>query len=158
MNHYILLLLVSLFGLLSCSESPDTASTEKQAAMSKQKATLVSRWYSQRQVREGGPLFQKYCAECHKPDASGTTNWRQPDITGKYPPPPLNGSAHTWHHHLDGLRRTVRMGGIPLGGSMPAFGDKLNNREIDAVLAWVQSHWPDETYAAWHKINAQGSR
>ncbi len=44
------------------------------------------------------------------------------------------------------LRRTVMIGGIPLGGSMPGFGGQLNAQQIDDVLAWVQSHWPERIY------------
>ena len=76
----------------------------------------------------------------------------------KYPPPPLNGTAHTWHHPLNVLRRTVRKGGVSLGGSMPGFVDKLSNREIDTILAWIQSHWSDRIYRIWDKRNRQASK
>lgn len=49
------------------------------------------------------------------------------------------------------MRTVVRRGGAPVGGSMPAFGDKLAPQEIDAILAWVQSHWSDRIYAIWHE-------
>jgi len=138
--------------LAGCSESADTHSAAGGPVNS------ATRWYTQQQVSNGGVTFQKYCASCHQTDASGTGNWRQKDAEGKYPPPPLNGTAHTWHHHMDGLRRTIRMGGVPLGGSMPGFGDKLTNQEIDEVLAWVQSHWSDRIYAAWLERDKQASR
>ena len=38
-----------------------------------------------------------------------------------------------------------------VGGNMPVFGDKLSPQEIDANLAWVQSHWSDRIYALWHE-------
>ena len=116
-------------------------------------AQTVARWYSWEQVERGHGLFQNYCAECHKPDASGDPNWKQLDAEGKLPPPPLNGTAHAWHHPLPLLRRIVRNGGVPMGGSMPPFKDKLKPDEIDAILAWVQSHWSDEIYATWSQIN-----
>jgi len=34
---------------------------------------------------------------------------------------------------------------------MPAFADKLSAQEVDAILAWVQSHWSDKIYAIWHE-------
>ncbi len=113
------------------------------------------RWYTLAQVQRGDDLFQSHCAECHQPDASGTPDWRTPLANGKYPPPPLNGTAHTWHHPLSVLRRTVRIGGVPLGGTMPGFADKLTAGQIDDILAWVQTHWPDETYRIWHERNTQ---
>ena len=67
-------------------------------------------------------------------------------------------SAHTWHHHMGALRRTIRVGGVIFGGTMPGFEDKLNNQEIDEVLAWVQSHWSDKVYAAWQQKNIQASK
>jgi len=33
----------------------------------------------------------------------------------------------------------------------PAFSDKLDPPEIDAILAWVQSHWSDKIYGIWHE-------
>lgn len=114
---------------------------------------VEGRWYTQSQVDNGYQVYQANCAVCHKPDASGTTNWQQLDANGKLPPPPLNGTAHTWHHSMNILRRAVREGGIPLGGSMPGFKDKLNAEEIDAVLAWVMSNWPDNIYQVWLQRN-----
>jgi len=118
----------------------------------------MTRWYSKAQEAKGYRLFQANCASCHQADASGTHEWRRLDASGHYPPPPLNGTAHTWHHPLSVLRRTVVQGGIPLGGTMPAFGDKLTVEEIDAILAWIQSNWPEEVYAAWHISNLQAKR
>ncbi len=122
-----------------------------------QTMTQLKRWYSQDQVERGNPLYQSHCAVCHKPDASGTKEWNKLDANGKLPPPPLNGSAHTWHHPLSILRRTVIYGGIPLGGTMPAFGDKLTPQQIYDILAWVQSHWSDEIYKIWNQRNSMAN-
>ncbi len=115
------------------------------------------RWYIQAQVDRGNALYQTHCAECHKPDASGSQNWRTLNAEGKLPPPPLNGSAHTWHHPLSVLRRTVKIGGVPLGGSMPGFAEKLTPEQIDDILAWVQSRWSEEIYRTWHERDAQAN-
>lgn len=71
------------------------------------------------------------------------------DKSGRFPPPPLNGTAHTWHHSMELLRRTIREGGIALGGRMPAFKNTLSSQEIDGVIAWFQAYWPDDKYANW---------
>lgn len=113
----------------------------------------VARWYSSGQVGAGAALYAENCASCHMPDAEGSADWKTRDAEGRFPPPPLNGTAHAWHHPLDILRQTVRRGGAPVGGSMPAFGDKLSASETDAILAWVQSHWSDKIYAIWHERN-----
>ncbi|MCB1750630.1 MAG: cytochrome c [Gammaproteobacteria bacterium] len=153
----ILLLLPGLALLAGCDDQKAAATgVAKPAAVSQ--ALPIDRWYTRAQSASGNALFQEYCASCHKPDASGTANWRETGADGKYPPPPLNGTAHTWHHPLSILRRTVRVGGVPLGGSMPGFGDKLNSRQIDDILAWVQSHWSDEIYRVWHERNEQSGK
>jgi thiol:disulfide interchange protein DsbC len=107
------------------------------------------RWYSDEQVVQGEKLFRQNCAGCHGQNAEATPNWKQTDANGNYPPPPLNGSAHAWHHDLDLLRRTVREGGAKLGGQMPAFEGVLSAGEIDSVIAYFQSKWPQEIYQRW---------
>ena len=109
------------------------------------------RWYTAEQVDTGATLYAQKCASCHKPNAEGTPDWKTRDANGRLPPPPLNGTAHTCHHPLEILRTVVRRGGAPVGGSMPAFDDKLSSQDIDAILAWVQSHWSDKIYAIWHE-------
>ena len=109
----------------------------------------TGRWYTAAQVVQGGPLFAEHCAACHGSQAEGATEWfrRLPD--GRWPPPPLNGTAHAWHHPLWQLRQQILDGSDPRHGNMPAFAGMLTAMEVDAVIAWLQSHWPDEIYAAW---------
>jgi len=107
------------------------------------------RWYSDAQVERGQLLFRQNCAVCHGQNAEATANWKQTDANGNYPPPPLNGSAHAWHHDLDLLRRTIREGGAKLGGQMPGFEGRLSAADIDSVIAFFQSFWPDDLYQRW---------
>lgn len=107
------------------------------------------RWYQADQVQTGQQLFTDNCAVCHGGRAEATSDWKKRGEDGHYPPPPLNGSAHAWHHPLEQLRRTIQRGGKPLGGVMPAFKEKLNQQEIDQVIAYFQSMWTDEIYTAW---------
>ncbi|MCM8855705.1 MAG: cytochrome c [Candidatus Thiodiazotropha sp.] len=153
----IVLMLISLFGLVGCENKQKANTSVNEPAVSL-KMLSTERWYSQVQVERGDPLFQTNCASCHKPDASGTPNWRDLDADGKLPPPPLNGTAHAWHHPLSILHRTVRVGGVPLGGTMPGFAETLNTEQINEILAWVQSHWSDEIYRIWHERNAQANK
>ena len=115
----------------------------------------AERWYNQAVVDYGAPLFQQNCALCHGVDAEGTKEWKKLDENGNYPPPPLNGTAHAWHHSIPQLARSIKEGGIKLGGVMPAFGDKLTDQEVLAVIAYFQSKWPDEVYDVWHDRNMQ---
>ncbi len=111
------------------------------------------RWYSEAQLQLGEQVYGQHCASCHGKQAEGTPDWRKTGPDGKYPPPPLNGTAHAWHHSLRVLLRQIRMGGKPLGGTMPGFAGKLSNEEMLAAIAWFQSHWPDNIYRIWEERN-----
>ena len=112
-------------------------------------AVEKERWYSDEQVSQGEQLFSQNCAACHGQNAEATADWKKTDANGKYPPPPLNGTGHAWHHDLDLLRRTVREGGAKLGGQMPAFEGVLSDMETDSVIAYFQSKWPDDLFERW---------
>lgn len=112
-------------------------------------AAETVRWYSKEQVAQGEELFQQYCAACHGQNAEATPDWKKTDANGNYPPPPLNGTAHAWHHDLGLLRRTIREGGAKLGGQMPGFEGQLNEAQIDSIISFFQSKWPDDIYQRW---------
>ncbi len=109
------------------------------------------RWFGESLADRGRSVYQAHCAECHREDGAGDANWQQRGPDGAYPAPPLDGTGHTWHHDLSALQRQIREGGEKLGGVMPAFSGQLGDAEIAAVLAYVQSLWPDDIYAAWTK-------
>ena len=113
----------------------------------------TGRWYSEQQVSFGNQIYDANCIECHNPNARGTFKWKQPLEDGSYPPPPLNGSAHTWHHPLSVLMKTINDGGIQMGGKMPPFGDVLKDNEKIAVIAYFQSFWSDQIYSRWMQRN-----
>ncbi len=146
MNGKVLLALFVLVLVLGFIVAQPFLSDEKGVS-------VTGRWYTEQQVAEGGPLFQTHCASCHGPEAASIPNWKETDENGNYPPPPLDGSAHAWHHPLSLLQKTVREGGIPLGGQMPPFKDVLAAEEIDSILAWVQTHWSDKIYGIWKERN-----
>lgn len=131
---------VAAFALAACTEPPREAQRQD---------PQTGRWYSAEQVVQGAPVYARECAACHGVQAEGAENWfrRLPD--GRWPAPALNGTAHAWHHPLWQLREQIREGSDPAHGDMPAFAGTLSEAEIDAVIAWFQSHWPDEVYAAW---------
>ena len=112
-------------------------------------AAEKERWYSDEQVSQGGKVFRQNCARCHGQNAEATLDWKKTDANGNYPPPPLNGTGHAWHHDLDLLRRTVREGGAKLGGQMPPFEGALSAEEIDSAIAYFQSKWPDDLFQRW---------
>lgn len=106
-------------------------------------------------VLKGGKLFSQNCASCHGPLGQGQPGWYKPDAQGKYGPPPLNGTGHTWHHSTKILVEIIRSGTGALGGNMPAWKDKLSDEEIHTILEWIKAQWPDNVYAAWRERDTQ---
>jgi len=118
-------------------------------------APVAGRWYTPAQVEAGRLLYANHCTVCHASDGSATADWRTPGADGHYPPPPLNGSAHTWHHSRIQLDFTIQNGGIAFGGVMPAFAHLLNAQERLSIIAYFQTWWTDEIYAKWAQIDAR---
>ena len=77
------------------------------------------------------------------------------DEDGHRKAPPLNGTGHTWHHDDETLHKIIKYGLAGLisdyEGKMGGFKDKLNDKDIDSVLAYIKSFWPDDYYQ--HQIN-----
>lgn len=112
--------------------------------------TLKSRELEPATVEAGRTLFSQHCMVCHGAKGVGPkSDWRKRDADGKLPPPPLNGSAHTWHHSNEQLMEVIKTGSVAFGENMPAWGDKLSESEIVSILAYVKSLWPDEVYKIW---------
>lgn len=100
----------------------------------------------------GKKTFDQNCAACHGIDARGLVeNWNEVLADGTYPPPPLNGSAHTWHHAPQVLLRIINEGGSRSGGVMPAFKNRLDAQEKRAVLDYLFNLWPQEIQNAYRK-------
>ena len=114
-------------------------------------SSVQSRWYGQETLQKGSTVFQENCANCHNSNAEGTPDWKQTDANGNYPPPPLNGTAHTWHHSKDSLKKTILEGGVKIGGLMPGFNGQLSSTEVDSAIAYFQSKWSDDLYQKWEK-------
>ncbi|HKL19780.1 MAG TPA: cytochrome c [Halalkalibaculum sp.] len=142
---YTILLFLGLFVLIGCQ-------TKNQP---EPKTITEGRWFTKKQFELGKIVFSENCARCHgEYGQSIVENWKRPNPDGSFPPPPLNGSAHTWHHPFEVLMRTINDGGAPVGGTMPAFGDSLSNEEKIAVIAYFQSLWDNKTYERWVDMNA----
>jgi mono/diheme cytochrome c family protein len=111
---------------------------------------IDDRWYTESYLRLGKTVFESNCMVCHGANGQGLAeDWKKPLADGTYPPPPLNGTAHTWHHPASMLLRTINKGGKDMGGQMPAFAQKLSENEKVAVVAYVQNWWSDEIYGTW---------
>ena len=106
-------------------------------------------WYTEAQRARGDVLFQANCQVCHGKEGVATENWRKRDANGNLLPPPLNGTAHTWHHSPAVLIKTIEEGGSKLGGTMPGFAEKLSLQDMVAIIGYLNSLWPNEIYSRW---------
>lgn len=97
-------------------------------------------------IREGQGLFEKHCSVCHGASATGQST---EDPAGGWDKdlnrlaPALDGTGHAWHHPPSLLFRYIREGSIDRTSPMPSFGDRLDEREIRSIIAYIQSLWPD---------------
>lgn len=136
--------------LLSACGEQSSAETKSASAVQQNQPARESDFA---QIAKGVKLYQMNCAECHGTQAQGDPNWRQRDADGMFPPPPLNGTGHAWHHPKRMLHYVIANGSPGGQGKMPAWGEKLSGEDIDAIIAWFQSKWPDEVYAAWYRMD-----
>lgn len=110
---------------------------------------LVAGCSSKGDVSLGKEVYASNCASCHGINGEGQnpTAPLQRDSTGRYPAPPHDENGHTWHHDDDLLIQIIKEGGMGDPVSfypMPAFGEQLSDKEIEAVLAYIKTMWTDE--------------
>ena len=110
---------------------------------------------SELMITRGKIAYQNNCASCHQVNLSGAKNWKGLDEDGHRKAPPLNGTGHTWHHDDETLHKIIKYGLVGIisdyEGKMGGFKDNLNDKDIDSVLAYIKSFWPDDYYQ--HQIN-----
>jgi len=113
-------------------------------------AVLLAGCESKPDVALGKKLYAQQCASCHGANLEGQPDWRKRLPNGRFPAPPHDASGHTWHHPDEVLLGITKHGLVPpyapagYESDMPAFGGKLSDREIRAVLAYIESRWsPD---------------
>ncbi len=102
------------------------------------------------QVAQGKRIYEAQCASCHGSKLEGQPNWRERLSSGKFPAPPHDASGHTWHHPDTLLFNIIKHGIEPYApagyqSDMPAFGGRISDDDIWAVLAYFKSTWPKET-------------
>ncbi|MCR4346220.1 MAG: cytochrome c [Sulfuricaulis sp.] len=158
MNKFLLkaTLLSAVLLISACSEQkstssaaskPDTGPAEVLTPLPK--PVSVGRNQDFSTMMRGAKLYQENCAVCHGPQAEGAPNWQRKGPDGKLLPPPLNGAGHAWHHPGTWIRDMIKQGSVNRGGNMPSWDGKLSDDDIEAVIVWIQSRWPDEIYQSW---------
>jgi len=141
--------LVAGLGLAGCDGVPSAGQAEAGEAVVERKLDPV-------QVARGKAFYEKYCLECHGNGGKGPPgDWRVRDADGHFPPPPLDDSAHAWHHPTAALLQVIREGSPQGQGKMPAWQDRLAEQDMQDVVAYIKSLWSDEVYQLWSKMERQ---
>lgn len=144
-NSLLLVFLVSISLLIArCTAQPPTPYMNPQGTPYPPVPTI-----DRAQVRLGRQVYEGTCAVCHGAKAEGAPNWITPDAQGNQLAPPHDDNGHAWHHSdrvlyemiRDGMRDPLRPGS-PF--RMPAFGNRLSDAEMRAVIAYFKSLWSPE--------------
>lgn len=107
----------------------------------------------------GQAIYKEHCSACHGASLQGEPDWQTPLPSGRLPAPPHDASGHTWHHSDAILFRLVKEG-VPavVGGNyesdMPGFAGVLSDDEIWAVLAYIESTWPERERSHQTQVSA----
>ena len=107
----------------------------------------------------GAQVYATNCASCHGARGEGGNPAAplQRDTNGLYPAPPHDNTGHTWHHP-DALIKDIITNGSSypdFQSPMPAWGDKLTEAEIDAVIAYIRTWWTDEQRQFQEQVSRQ---
>ena len=111
-------------------------------------------------IAQGQTLYGVRCASCHGKNLEGQPNWRALLPNGRMPAPPHDKTGHTWHHTDEALRGVTKLGLKPFAGDnyesdMPAFGTILSDEEIEAILVYIKSTWPERERNYQQQITQQ---
>ena len=108
-------------------------------------------------IARGKIIYESYCVSCHQVNLIGAENWKGVDEDGHRKAPPLNGTGHTWHHDDATLHNIIKYGLVKLvkkyEGKMLGFEDNLKDKDIDSVLSYIKSFWPDDVYQQQINLN-----
>ena len=110
-------------------------------------------------IQLGQQLYASNCAACHGADLQGQPDWKHRLASGRMPAPPHDVTGHTWHHSDRDLFNLTKLGVAAVMGDgyesdMPAFGGKLSDDEIKAVLDYIKGTWPARAQQSQAKITA----
>lgn len=149
MKWKIFATLVVGLGLAGCDGRPSTGRAEAGEAMAERKLDAA-------QVARGKAVYERHCLECHGTGGQGQPgDWRIRDADGHFPPPPLDDSAHAWHHPTAVLLEVIREGSPGGQGKMPAWEGKLTEQQMQDVVMYIKSLWSEEVYRLWWKMEQQ---
>ena len=157
MKPSMLAALLAVLVLSACEKAPEPVASQMPASVDSQaEEGPLDRNLAPAQVARGHAIYDKRCAECHGVGGKGLPgDWRIRDAEGKFPPPPLDDSAHAWHHPTAVLLEVIREGSPQGQGNMPAWKGKLSEQEMQDVVVYIKSLWSDPVYKLWWKMERQ---
>ncbi|MFO7543790.1 MAG: c-type cytochrome [Thiobacillus sp.] len=148
-----LIALVAGLMLAACEQAPPPAPTQSAVDISPAAASPLDRKLDPQQVARGLIVYEHHCASCHGAEGKGQPgDWRIRDAKGMYPPPPLDDSAHAWHHPTAVLLEAIRDGSPKGEGNMPGWKGKLTEQDMQDVAVYIKSLWSDQVYLMWLDI------
>jgi mono/diheme cytochrome c family protein len=157
-NIPILAAVLAGLALSACDKAREPVPSQASATASGTDEAPLNRNQDPAQVARGQAVYMRHCAECHGADGKGQPgDWRVRNADGNYPPPPLDDSAHAWHHPTAVLLEAIRDGSPQGEGNMPAWKGRLSEQAMQDVVAYIKSLWSDQVYRLWLKMEQQST-
>jgi len=100
------------------------------------------------QPERGKVLYEKNCVACHGAEGRGVSGWQNQERGA----PPLDSSAHAWHHDDASLLAMIMDKPAP-DSLMPAWRGILTREDTLHILAYVKSLW-----TPFIRENCQGAK
>lgn len=148
--------IAAVFGAQGDSLSEITSPDRPQIAI-----TVLGAPVTDEMIDAGRQIYAGNCASCHGAGLEGAPNWRTPEANGRLPAPPHNGDGHTWHHPDQDLVMIIKDGASSVlsnyRSNMPGFRAVLSQSEIEATLAFIKSHWPDDARRLQEEVTRQAA-
>ena len=144
-SRFLLIVWVLLASACNRESPPPDAKTSGAEALARFDPASMAR---------GAALFGHHCAQCHGPQAQGHPDWQTPSAGAFAAAPPLNGTGNDFKRSRAELAAVIRNGVRRKSDNadiMPAWNKRLNGRDIDDLLNWMQSLWPPDVYDNWHQ-------
>ena len=106
-----------------------------------------AQWRKSERLSAGRQIYGERCAACHGKNLEGQPNWKVRLPNGRLPGPPHDASGHTWHHSDAELFLITKKGVAAVvpgyESEMPMFEGVLSDGEINTVLDFIKSTWPE---------------
>jgi mono/diheme cytochrome c family protein len=104
-------------------------------------------WQKAERRTVGRQVYAERCAACHGKDLEGQPNWKTRLPNGRLPGPPHDATGHTWHHSDAELFLITKKGMVAIvpdyESDMQGFEDVLTDAQIQMVLDFIKSTWPE---------------